>query len=119
MSSWTITLEASEASMAQPTQPNCFGPKAVTLAALVAYRLGAQLPLPGIDLAFLSQSGANDLSSPSVLGRVSILALGVVPWFSALTLVELLIVLLPRSWLDWISASGQAQPSRAWLSAWR
>jgi SecY len=41
---------------------------------------------------------------------MSILALGVVPWFFALTFVELLTVVLPSSWTERFASSGHAQP---------
>jgi SecY len=89
---------------------NSFRPIAVTLAALVAYRLGEHVPLPGINPAFLSQFAGNDLNRPSALARVSILALGVLPWFSALTLVEFMAILLPESWTRRFATAGHAQP---------
>jgi preprotein translocase subunit SecY len=62
---------------------------AVTLGVLAVYRLGARLPLPGIDHAAL----ANLLNqgSPLVmmaLGRLTVFGLGVTPIISTLLLVE-------------------------------
>ena len=92
--------------MAKTVDLNGFAPIAVTLAALVAYRIGAFLPLPGINL----QAVAADSNFTSILGRLSILALGVLPWFSALTFVELLNVALPQSWTARFRSHEHAQP---------
>jgi preprotein translocase subunit SecY len=70
-----------------PFTPELIPRVAVTLAALAAYRLGAYLPLPGIDitaLVGLYQSGG---FVPAV-ERISVVALGVMPIVSALLLVE-------------------------------
>lgn len=96
--------------MPNPSQHAAFRPIAVTLIALVAYRLGAQLPLPGLDLDYLSQIGTGGAVSPEALGRLSVLALGVLPWFSALTLAELFAVVLPQSGIERFTTSGHVQP---------
>jgi preprotein translocase subunit SecY len=83
---------------------------AVTLVALLAYRLASHVPLPGLDLAYISQLGTDDRIRPRVDALMSILALGVLPWFSALTLVELLTVVLPSSWTERFTRSGHAPP---------
>lgn len=100
----------SEGGVPQSMRLNSFGPIAVTLAALIAYRLASKLPLPGLDLAYLSQIGTLALLGSNVLSLTSILALGALPWFSALTLVEMLAVVLPTSWTKRFTTSGHAQP---------
>jgi SecY len=62
----------------------------VTVLALVAFRLGTQLPLPGIDIAALPQLGG-----PAV-ERISIFALGIMPFVTVLILAELVKVFVPR-----------------------
>jgi SecY len=89
---------------------NQFRPIAITLAALVAYRLASHLPLPGLDLAYISQLWTDDRIRPRVDALMSILALGVIPWFFALTFVELLTVVPPNSWTVRFTSSGHAQP---------
>jgi preprotein translocase subunit SecY len=89
---------------------NQFRPIAVTLAALLAYRLASHVPLPGLDLAYISQLGTDDRIRPRVDALMSILALGLLPWFSALTFVELLTVVLPSSWTARFTSSGHAPP---------
>lgn len=67
-------------------------PVAVTIAALALYRLGQYIPLPGINHEALDTAlGTSAMSN--ALNRVSILGLGIVPWFSALALVEFAILL--------------------------
>ncbi len=66
----------------------------VTLAAVALYRLGCHIPLPGIDVEALApvlQSG----SGLAGLDASSIMALGVMPWFSALILAEVVALILP------------------------
>jgi len=63
---------------------------AVTAAFLIVYRLGLQIPLPGIDPQALSQI------SGTALQRVSIFALGITPFITVLILTELVKVLMPR-----------------------
>lgn len=62
----------------------------VTAAVFIAYRLGTQLPLPGLAPDALSQLRglAHD--------HISILALGITPYVTVLILVELVKVLAPR-----------------------
>lgn len=64
----------------------------VTLGALVIYRLGAYLPLPGVDLQLLQEifgrnaggmRGAVDMFSGGAFGRMSIFALNVMPYITA------------------------------------
>jgi SecY len=101
---------ASKSNMAQPVHLNGFRPIAATLLALLAYRIASHLPLPGLDLAYISQLGTDDRIRPRVDALMSILALGVLPWFSALTFVELLTVVLPSTWTERFASSGHAPP---------
>ncbi len=76
---------------------------AVTLGALAAYRLGAYVPLAGIDqtaLLGLYQAGGSILA----VERLSVVALGVMPMIGALLLVELA-RLLSRRFNAWAGAS--------------
>jgi preprotein translocase subunit SecY len=63
---------------------------AVTAAALIVYRLGTQIPLPGIRSEALAQL------SGTAVERTSILALGIAPFVTVLILAELLKVVAPR-----------------------
>lgn len=62
---------------------------AVTLGALVVYRLGTHLPLPGIDHAALANllNHASPLATMA-LGRLTVFGLGVTPIISTLLLAE-------------------------------
>jgi preprotein translocase subunit SecY len=85
----------------------------VTLAAVVLYRIGCWIPLPGIDISTLLGYG-NDLGSFNTnIERISIMALGVVPLLSMLTLVELAMLIAPpfRAW-------AQREPNAANLDGW-
>src|ERR1700693_6084845 len=75
-----------------------------TLGALVIYRLGTYIPLPGIDpqiLAeiFKSQQGGLldifDMFSGGALGRMTIFALTIMPYISASIIVQLMTAVSP------------------------
>ena len=70
-----------------------------TLGALVVYRLGTYIPIPGIDVLLLADMfrqqaggilGVFDMFAGGALGRVTILALGLMPYISVAILVLLL-----------------------------
>ncbi len=100
--------------MARSVLKPAFWPIIVTAAALIAYRLASQVPVPGLDIAHISQIGTNDRIGPKIHSLMSILALGVLPWFSALTLVELAAIALPEHRTQRFTIAGHAPPfSRA------
>lgn len=75
-----------------------------TLVALVVYRLGSYIPLPGIDPAvmaeFTSKNAGGILGifnrfSGGALGRMSILAMSVMPYISASIIMQLMTVVSP------------------------
>jgi preprotein translocase subunit SecY len=75
-----------------------------TLAALVVYRLGTYIPIPGIDQAALAQAfsrnaggilGMFDMFSGGALGRMTIFALNIMPYISASIIVQLLTAVSP------------------------
>ena len=72
------------------------------LGALIVYRIGAHIPVPGIDpnvLADLFNSqqggilGMFNMFSGGALERASVLALGIMPYISASIIIQLLAVL--------------------------
>ena len=73
------------------------------LAALVVYRLGSHIPVPGVNTEALLQlySGKSgilelfNLFSGGALSRFSVFALGIMPYISASIVVQLLSVVLP------------------------
>jgi preprotein translocase subunit SecY len=75
-----------------------------TMILLVAYRIGAHVPTPGIDGQALAQFfdqvqgtllGMVDLFSGGNLRRLSIFALGIMPYISASIILQLLTVVIP------------------------
>ena len=74
----------------------------ITLALILVYRVGAWLPVPGLDLALFSESvGSQDflnlISSVSggALANGAILALGVSPYITASIIIQLLTIAIP------------------------
>lgn len=85
------------------------------LGALVVYRIGAHIPVPGIDpvrLAELFQSqqggilGIFNLFSGGALSRFTIFALGIMPYISASIIMQLLTVAVPS--LEALKKEGEA-----------
>jgi len=86
-----------------------------TLGALVIYRLGTYIPLPGIDPAILQEVftrnaggilGMFDMFSGGALSRMTIFALNIMPYISASIIVQLLTAVLPS--LDQLKKEGEA-----------
>ena len=68
----------------------------LTVGVLCVYRLGCQIPLPGLDLDTLSHAGTGRLTlAPIVIERISIFALGVMPIFWVLMIVEIAKLVVP------------------------
>ena len=76
-----------------------------TLGALIIYRLGTYIPLPGINLealqeAFQQQSqgilGMFNMFAGGAVGRMAIFALGIMPYISASIIVQLMTAVVPR-----------------------
>jgi preprotein translocase subunit SecY len=76
-----------------------------TLGALIVYRIGSYIPIPGIDplaLAelFKSQSGGIlgmfDMLAGGSLGRMTIFALNIMPYISASIIIQLLTAVMPK-----------------------
>ncbi|MCL2026660.1 MAG: preprotein translocase subunit SecY [Leptospirales bacterium] len=86
-----------------------------TLALLVIYRIGAHIPIPGINVealnTYFAESQASgfmdffDLFSGGALKRFTIFALGIMPYISASIIVDLLKVVIPH--LEALSKEGQ------------
>ena len=86
-----------------------------TLAALVVYRLGTWIPVPGIDPHVLQdifrKSGGGilgmfDMFSGGALQRMTIFALNIMPYISASIIIQLLSSVLPS--LEAIKKEGEA-----------
>lgn len=86
----------------------------VTAGFLIIYRLGAHVPTPGIDTpalsAFFAQQsgtlfGMIDMFSGGALQRLSVFALGIMPYISASIILQLLTVVVP--YLERLSKEGE------------
>src|SRR4051812_46887353 len=75
-----------------------------TLGALVVYRLGTYIPIPGIDPGILHDIfqrnaggilGMFDMFSGGALGRMTIFALNIMPYISASIIIQLLTAVSP------------------------
>ena len=75
-----------------------------TLGALIVYRLGTYLPLPGINPAALAQAfqanqsgilGMVNMFSGGAVGRMAIFALGIMPYISASIIIQLMTSVVP------------------------
>jgi len=86
-----------------------------TLGALVIYRLGTYIPIPGIDPTILQDIfsrnsggilGMFDMFSGGALGRMTIFALNIMPYISASIIVQLLTAVSPQ--LEALKKEGEA-----------
>lgn len=85
------------------------------LGALVVYRIGAHVPIPGVDpkalaAMFASQGGSIldmvNMFSGGALKRLSIFALGIMPYISASIIVQLMTGVIPK--LEQIKKEGES-----------
>src|SRR5213076_3046762 len=86
-----------------------------TLGALVIYRLGTYIPIPGIDPAILHEIfsskaggilGMFDMFSGGALGRMTIFALNIMPYISASIIMQLLTAVSPT--LEQLKKEGES-----------
>ena len=86
-----------------------------TLGALVVYRFGTYLPLPGIDSSILSDIfsqqaggilGMVDVFAGGALSRMSIFALNIMPYISAAIIMQLMQAVSPK--LEQLKKEGEA-----------
>ncbi|MCA8909086.1 MAG: preprotein translocase subunit SecY, partial [Rhodospirillaceae bacterium] len=86
-----------------------------TLGALIVYRFGTYIPVPGIDPAglsqfFAAQSGGLvdvfNMFSGGALQRMSIFALNIMPYISASIIIQLMTAVSPR--LDQLKKEGES-----------
>ncbi|MEY2699929.1 MAG: preprotein translocase, SecY subunit [Pseudomonadota bacterium] len=85
------------------------------LGALVVYRIGAHVPIPGVDpkalATMFSQQGGSILDmvnmfSGGALKRLSVFALGIMPYISASIILQLMTVVIPK--LEQIKKEGES-----------
>jgi len=86
-----------------------------TLGALIVYRIGTYVPVPGVDAAvmgeILAQHGGGilgmfDMFSGGALGRMTVFALNIMPYISASIIVQLMTAAIP-SW-EQLKKEGEA-----------
>ncbi|HWJ75936.1 MAG TPA: preprotein translocase subunit SecY [Kaistia sp.] len=86
-----------------------------TLGALIVYRLGTYIPLPGINPEALASAFNNQQSgilglfnmfSGGAVGRMAIFALGIMPYISASIIIQLMTSIVPS--LDALKKEGEA-----------
>lgn len=85
------------------------------LGALIVYRIGAHIPIPGIDpkalaLMFQQQGGSVldmfNMFSGGALKRLSVFALGIMPYISSSIIMQLMSMVIPK--LEEIKKEGEA-----------
>jgi preprotein translocase subunit SecY len=90
-----------------------------TLGALLVYRLGTYIPVPGVDAAvmgeMLSQHGGGilgmfDMFSGGALGRMTVFALNIMPYISASIIVQLMSAAIPS--LETLKKEGESGRKR-------
>ncbi|MBI5638382.1 MAG: preprotein translocase subunit SecY [Nitrospinae bacterium] len=86
-----------------------------TIAILAVYRIGAHIPVPGIDASSLADFFAQmrgsvlqffDMFSGGALSRLTIFALGIMPYVSSSIIIQLLTVAVPH--LERLKKEGEA-----------
>ncbi len=86
-----------------------------TLSVLIVYRLGTYIPIPGVDPAILQDVfqqnaggilGMFNMLAGGALGRMTIFALGIMPYISASIIMQLLTAVSPQ--LEQLKKEGEA-----------
>src|SRR5713226_6195423 len=86
-----------------------------TVAALVVFRIGAYIPVPGVDPRALAEifahnaggiAGLLDVFSGGSIGRMSVLALSIMPYISASIIMQILTTVVPS--LEALKKEGEA-----------
>jgi preprotein translocase subunit SecY len=86
-----------------------------TVAALVVFRIGAYIPVPGVDPHALAEifaqnsggiAGLLDVFSGGSIGRMSVLALSIMPYISASIIMQILTTVVPS--LEALKKEGEA-----------
>jgi preprotein translocase subunit SecY len=86
-----------------------------TIGALVVFRIGAYIPVPGVDPQALAEvfhrnsggiAGMLDVFSGGSIGRMSILALSIMPYISASIIMQILTTVVPS--LEALKKEGEA-----------
>ena len=90
-----------------------------TLLALLVYRLGTYLPLPGINIETLRQIfdqnqsgilGIFNMFAGGAVGRMAILSLGIMPYITSSIIIQLVVPVVPK--LNYLKKEGGEQGRR-------
>ena len=77
-----------------------------TLGALIVYRIGTYIPVPGVDASVMGEMlrqhgggilGMFDMFTGGALGRMTVFALNIMPYISASIIIQLMSAAVPRS----------------------
>lgn len=95
----------------------------ITVALMILYRLGAQIPTPGVDYSLINQrlhdiSQGDQATMFSIIGlfsggallQLSIFAIGIMPYITASIIVQLLTVVIPK--FEELKKEGQSGQSK-------
>ena len=86
-----------------------------TLGALIVYRIGTYIPVPGVDAAVMGQLltrngggilGMFDMFSGGALGRMTVFALNIMPYISASIIIQLMSAAIPT--LETLKKEGES-----------
>jgi preprotein translocase subunit SecY len=86
-----------------------------TLGALIVYRIGTYIPVPGVDSAVMAELirsagggilGMFDMFSGGALGRMTVFALNIMPYISASIIIQLMTAAVPT--LEALKKEGEA-----------
>ncbi|MDE2517664.1 MAG: preprotein translocase subunit SecY [Rhodospirillales bacterium] len=87
-----------------------------TLGALVVYRIGTYIPVPGVDAAVMTQMmsqhgaagilGMFDMFTGGALGRMTVFALAIMPYISASIIIQLMTAAIPT--LETLKKEGES-----------
>ncbi len=86
-----------------------------TLAALLVYRVGTYIPLPGVDASVMGEMmqrngggilGMFDMFSGGALGRMTVFALNIMPYISASIIIQLMSAAIPT--LETLKKEGES-----------
>ena len=86
-----------------------------TLGALIVYRLGTYVPVPGVDAAVMGEMlqqhsggilGMFDMFSGGALGRMTVFALNIMPYISASIVIQLMSAAVPQ--LETLKKEGES-----------
>src|ERR671932_2258696 len=86
-----------------------------TLGALLVYRLGTYVPVPGVDAAVMGELlrqhgggilGMFDMFTGGALGRMTVFALNIMPYISASIIIQLMTAAVPA--LETLKKEGEA-----------